>query len=102
MKGDPHRLALDDEEPGYKAKKEVPVEIKKKKGSTQKPMKPIKKVGFNPITDMPTSQVRVRHVFVLTADRRTDLVGRPLLHVNPTISMTLPRDEAYMLVRTQD
>jgi hypothetical protein len=38
---------------------------------------------------MPTSQVRVRHVFVLTADRRTDLVGRPLLHVHPTIIMTL-------------
>jgi hypothetical protein len=37
---------------------------------------------------MPMSQVRVRHVFVLTADRRTDLVGRPLLHVHPTISMT--------------
>jgi hypothetical protein len=40
------------------------------------------------VTDMPTSQVRVHHVFVLTADRRTDLVGRPLLHVHPTISMT--------------
>jgi hypothetical protein len=37
---------------------------------------------------MPTSQVRVRHVLVLTADRRTDLVGRPLLYVHPTISMT--------------
>jgi hypothetical protein len=37
---------------------------------------------------MPTSQVRVRHVFVLTADRRTDLVGSPLLYVYPTISMT--------------
>jgi hypothetical protein len=42
----------------------------------------------NSVTDMPTSQVRVRHVFVLTADRRTDLVGRLLLHVHPTISMT--------------
>jgi hypothetical protein len=66
--------------------------------------------GFKPeprqlhdsVTDMPTSQVRVRHVFVLTADRRTDLVGRPLLHVHPKISMALPRDEAYMRVRTQD
>jgi hypothetical protein len=38
---------------------------------------------------MPTSQVRMRHVFVLTADRRTDLVGRTLLYVHPTISMTL-------------
>jgi hypothetical protein len=57
---------------------------------------------YDSVTDMPTSQVRVRHVFVLTADRQTDLVGRPLLHVHPTISMTLPRDEAYMLVRTQD
>jgi hypothetical protein len=37
---------------------------------------------------MPTSQVRVHHVFVLTADRRTDLVGRPLLYVHPTISIT--------------
>jgi hypothetical protein len=50
---------------------------------------------------MPTSQVRVRHVLVVTADRRTDLVGRPLLYIHPTIGMTLPRDEAYMLVRTQ-
>jgi hypothetical protein len=57
---------------------------------------------YDSVTDMPTSQVRVRHVFVLTADRRTDLVGRPLLYVHPTISMTFPRDEAYMLVRTQD
>jgi hypothetical protein len=30
----------------------------------------------------------VRHVFVLTADRPTDLVGRPLLNIHPTISMT--------------
>jgi hypothetical protein len=37
---------------------------------------------------MTTSQVRVRHVFILTADRRTDLVGRPVLHVHTTISMT--------------
>jgi hypothetical protein len=51
---------------------------------------------------MPTSQVRVHRVLVLTADRRTDLIGRPLLYVHPTISMTLPRDEVYMLVRTQD
>jgi hypothetical protein len=57
---------------------------------------------YDSVTDMPTSQVRIRHVFVLTADRRTDLVGRPLLYVHLTISMTLPRDEAYMLVRTQD
>jgi hypothetical protein len=56
---------------------------------------------YDSVTDMPTSQVRVRHVFVLTADRRTDLVGRPLLYVHPTISMTLPRNEASMLVRTQ-
>jgi hypothetical protein len=41
---------------------------------------------------MPTSQVRVCHVFVLTADRRTDLVGRPFLHVHPTISMTPGRN----------
>jgi hypothetical protein len=51
---------------------------------------------------MPTSQVRVRHVLFITADRRTDLVGRLLLYVHPAISITLPRDEAYMLVRTQD
>jgi hypothetical protein len=57
---------------------------------------------YDRVTDMHTSQVRVRHVLVLTADRRTDLVGRPLLYVHPAISMTLPRDEAYMLVRTQD
>jgi hypothetical protein len=57
---------------------------------------------YDSVTDMPTSQVGVRHVLVLTADRRTDLVGRPLLYVHPTISMTLPGDEAYMLVRTQD
>jgi hypothetical protein len=56
---------------------------------------------YDSVTDIPTSQVRVRHVFVLTADHRADLVGRPLLYVHPTISMTLPRDEAYMLVRTQ-
>jgi hypothetical protein len=43
---------------------------------------------YDSITDMPTSQARVRHVFFLTADRRTDLVGRPLLYVHPTISMT--------------
>jgi hypothetical protein len=54
------------------------------------------------VTDTPTSQVRVRHVLVLTADRRTDLVRRPLLYIHLTISMTLPRDEAHMLVRTQD
>jgi hypothetical protein len=48
------------------------------------------------------SVTRVRHVFVLTADRRTNLVGCPLLYVHPKISMTLPHDEAYMLVRTQD
>jgi hypothetical protein len=57
---------------------------------------------YDSVTDMPASQVRVRHVFVLTADRRTDLVGHPLLYVHPTISMTLPRYEAYMLVITQD
>jgi hypothetical protein len=58
---------------------------------------------YDSVTDTPTSQVRVRHVFVLTAaDRRTDLVGRSLLYVHLTISMTLPRDEAYMLARTQD
>jgi hypothetical protein len=57
---------------------------------------------YDSVIDTPTSQVRVRHVFVLMADRRTDLVGRPSLYVHPTISMTLPRDEAYMLVRTQD
>jgi hypothetical protein len=57
---------------------------------------------YDSVTNMPTSQVRVHHVFVLTADRRTDLVGRPLLYVHPAISMALPRDEAYMLVRTQD
>jgi hypothetical protein len=39
------------------------------------------------------SLTRPRHkhtcvVLVLTADRRTDLVGRPLLYVHPTISMT--------------
>jgi hypothetical protein len=43
---------------------------------------------YDSITDMPTSQVRVRHVLVITVDRRTDLVGRPLLYVHPTISMT--------------
>jgi hypothetical protein len=43
---------------------------------------------YDSVTDTPTSQLRVHHVFVLTA-RRTDLVGRPLLHVHPTISMTL-------------
>jgi hypothetical protein len=42
---------------------------------------------YDSVTDMPTSQVRVHHVFVLTADRRTDLVGRPLLYVHPPISM---------------
>jgi hypothetical protein len=57
---------------------------------------------YDSVNDMHMSQVRVRHVFVLTADRRTDLVGRPLLYVHPTISITLPRDEAYLLVRTQD
>jgi hypothetical protein len=57
---------------------------------------------YDSVTDMPTSQVLVRHVFGLTADRRNDLVGRPLLYVHPTISITLPHDEAYMLVRTQD
>jgi hypothetical protein len=57
---------------------------------------------YDSVTDMPTAQVRVRHVFVLTDDRRTDLFGRPLLYVHPTISMTLPSEEAYMLVRTQD
>jgi hypothetical protein len=57
---------------------------------------------YDSVTDTPTSQVRVRHIFVLTADRRTDLVGRLLLYVHPTIIMTLPRNEAYMLVRTQD
>jgi hypothetical protein len=57
---------------------------------------------YDSVTDMHTSQVRVRHVLVLTDDRRTALVGRPLLYVHPTISMTLPRDEAYMMVRTQD
>jgi hypothetical protein len=57
---------------------------------------------YDSVTDMPTSQVRVHHVFVLTADRRTGLVGHLLLYVHPTISMTLPRDEAYILVRTQD
>jgi hypothetical protein len=56
---------------------------------------------YDSVTDMHTSQVRVRHVLVLTADRRTHLVGRPLVYVHPTISTTLPRDEAYMLVRTQ-
>jgi hypothetical protein len=55
---------------------------------------------YGSVTDTPTSQVGVRHDFVLTADRRTDLVGRSLVYVHPTISMTLPRDEAYMLVRT--
>jgi hypothetical protein len=70
------------------------------KGVVQVSTKPIQL--YDSITDMPTSQVRVRHVLVLTADRRTDLVGRLLLNVHPTISMTLPRDEAYMLVRTQD
>jgi hypothetical protein len=70
------------------------------KGEVQVNTKP--RQLYESVTDMPTSQVRVRHVFVLTADRRTDLVSRPLLHVHPTISMTLPRDEAYMLVRTQD
>jgi hypothetical protein len=57
---------------------------------------------YDSVTDMPTSQVRVYHVFVLTADRRTDLVGCPSYDVHPTISMTLPRDEASMSVRTQD
>jgi hypothetical protein len=57
---------------------------------------------YDSVTDTPTSQVRVRHVLLITADRRTDVVGRPLLYVHPTISMTLPRDEAFMLVRTQD
>jgi hypothetical protein len=57
---------------------------------------------YDSVTDMPTSQVRVRHVFVLTADRRTDLAGRSLLYVHPTLSMTLPSNEAYMIVRTQD
>jgi hypothetical protein len=51
---------------------------------------------------MPTSQAAVCHVLLITADRRTDLVGRPLLYAHPTISMTLPRDEAYMSVKTQD
>jgi hypothetical protein len=43
---------------------------------------------FDSVTDMPSSQVHVRHVLVLMADRRTDLVGRPLLYVHPTIIMT--------------
>jgi hypothetical protein len=47
----------------------------------------------------------VRHVFVLTADRRTDLVGRPLLHVHPTISMTqssntMTADRNYRTIMT--
>jgi hypothetical protein len=57
---------------------------------------------YDSVTDMPTSQVRVRHVLVIMSDSRTDLVGHPLLYVHPTISMTLHRDEAHMLVRTQD
>jgi hypothetical protein len=51
---------------------------------------------------MPTSQVRVRHVFVITADRRTDLVGRPLLYVHPTISMTLRIIEKLELLVTDN
>jgi hypothetical protein len=43
---------------------------------------------YDSVTDMPTSQVRVRHVLVIMADRQTDLVGRPLLYIHPTISMT--------------
>jgi hypothetical protein len=43
---------------------------------------------YDSVTDMHTSQVRVCHVLVLTADHRTDLVGCPLLYVHPTISMT--------------
>jgi hypothetical protein len=50
---------------------------------------------YGSVTDMPTSQVRVRHVFVLTADRRTDLVGRPLLYVHPTIIMTTGTSLSY-------
>jgi hypothetical protein len=56
------------------------------KGEVRVNIKPRQLYGS--ITDTPTSQVRVRHVFVLTADRRTDLVGGPLLYVHPTISMT--------------
>jgi hypothetical protein len=48
---------------------------------------------------MPTSQVRVRHVFVLTAYRRADLAGRPSCNVHPTVSMTLWHVCAYVRVR---
>jgi hypothetical protein len=53
---------------------------------------------YDSVTDMSKSQVRVRHVFVLTADRRTDLVGCPLLYVHPTISMTLCKMLQVILV----
>jgi hypothetical protein len=76
------------------------LDSKKIKGDVRVYTEPIRL--HDSVTDMPTSQVCVRHVFVLTADRLTDLAGRLLLHVHPTISMTLPRDEACMLVRTQD
>jgi hypothetical protein len=43
---------------------------------------------YDSVTDMHTSQVRVHHVLVLMADRRIDLVGRPVLSGHPTINMT--------------
>jgi hypothetical protein len=46
---------------------------------------------------MPTSQVRVRHVLVITADCRTNLAGHPLLYVHPTISMTLSHSLSELL-----
>jgi hypothetical protein len=43
---------------------------------------------YDSVTDTSTSQVRVYHVFVLTSDRLTDLVGYYLLYVHPTLNMT--------------
>jgi hypothetical protein len=47
---------------------------------------------------MPTSQVRVRRVLVITADRRTDLVGRPLLYVPDNQHDTLKTNQ----IQTRD
>jgi hypothetical protein len=53
------------------------------------------------VTDTRTSQVRLCHVWIRTAIRRADVVGRLVLLGHLPISMPLPSDEAFPSVRPQ-
>jgi hypothetical protein len=46
--------------------------------------------------------MRTHHIWVRMAVRRSDLLGRPVLPRRWSISMALPREEAFLSVRIQD